>query len=211
LAVLAVAALCGLVLTGVGWIRLRRWRQFTAGRQAVLATVVAAGPRALSLRWSAGDAGPVEVEVDAGPAVAARWRALLQQGPPPLEEPDFEDPHGWDTVAVWYDPGGSPPAMLATHVESARTGPSVLITLGVLTVVFASLAAIPSVLLGTIGLTQAIVAALFGAAAIRALRRAQRRPPPRDRRPVTAEVLACTAVALFLGFGAAAAIVAAFA
>jgi hypothetical protein len=100
--------------------------------------------------------------------------------------------------------------MLAAHVESARTGPSVLITLGVMTVVFASLAAIPPVLLATIGLTQAIVAALFGAAAVRALRRAHRRAPL-DRRSVTAEVLACMAVALFLGSGAAAAIVAAFA
>ncbi len=205
----AVAALCGLVIVGVAWIRLRRWRRFTVGRQTVLATVVAAGPGELLLRWSTGDAGPVEVTVDVGTQVATQWRTRLEQGPPPVEEPDFEDRDGWDTVAVWYDPDGSPAAMLAQQVEAAKMAPAVLLTLGVLTFVFSLLAAIPSVLLGTLGLAQATVAGLFGATAISTLRRALRLPPPRGWRPILVEAATCGFVALFLGVGATAAIVAA--
>src|SRR5688572_12905511 len=146
---LAIPVLCGLVLIGIGWIRLRHWRRFTTGRQPVMAMVVAAGQRELSLRLSTGGARPVELTVEVGTQVAARWSALLRQGPPPLEEPDFEDPHGWDTVSIRYDPDGVPPAMLTERVESAKVGPTVLATLGVVTVIFAALAVVPSVLLGT--------------------------------------------------------------
>lgn len=205
----AVAALCGLVIIGVGLIRLRRWRRFTAGRQTVLAAVVAAGPRELSLRWSTGDAGPVEVTVNVGTQVATQWRTRLQQGPPPVEEPDFEDSDGWDTVAVWYDPDGSPAAMLTQQVEAAKTTPTVLLTLGMLTFVFSLLAAIPSVLLDVLGLAQATIAAFFGATAISTLRRVLRRPPARGWRPVLVEAATYGLVALFLGVGATAAIVAA--
>jgi hypothetical protein len=178
------------------------------------ATVVAATERSLVVRLPiegaapVEDAAPIEVTVAVAPALAAGWRRQLELGPPPVEEPDFDDAHGWDQVAISYAPGSSPEVLLGDQLDDAKTFPAMLTTLGVLTVVFAVLGLSQAVLLCALGLATGTVAAVFAAGAASVLRRTARQPAPRPWASATTQAAGAATVAVLLGTGAVAMIIA---
>jgi hypothetical protein len=188
--VVAVAVLTGLVLGGTGLLLLRRRRRFAAGRQILAATVTAVTDEALVLRLPAGESVTVPVAAE----LAARWRRQLAHGPGPFEEPDLQDPAGWDEVPVSYAPDASPPVVLSQALDDARTLPLVLVTLGGLTVGAALLALSIPILLAVLGTATGAVALLLGAGLLRT-----RRGPGSVALAVTVFLfLAATAAAMFV-------------
>jgi hypothetical protein len=185
-------AVAGLLLSGVGVLTLRRLRRFIAGRQSMSATVTATTAADLLLRLPTGETATVRV----GPQAASRWRQQLAHGPGPFEEPDLQDPSGWDEVQVSYAPNATPQVVLTQTLDDARTKPTVLVTLGLLTATSALLALSVPVLLGVLSLISAAVAVMLGFGLIR------------TNRTVSSVVLAA-AVVVFLGGAAIAMVVAA--
>lgn len=186
---LLVVAGLGLLVAGAGWVRLARWRRFAGGRRLVNAVVV--GARDRTLRLLLGGSEPV-LSVDVGPAVAASWALRLDLGPPPVDEPEYDDGSHWDQVAVSYQPGVEPEVILADRLADARSGAVAAIVLGLLIAGFALLGLAPAVLLGALGSVTAVVAAGFAVAAVQAVR----------VRHSAKEVALHTIVALFLGVAA---------
>jgi hypothetical protein len=166
---LLVVAGLGLLVAGAGWVRLARWRRFAGGRRLVNAVVVGARDRTLRLRLLLGGSEPV-LSVDVGPAVAASWALRLDLGPPPVDEPEYDDGSHWDRVAVSYQPGVEPEVILADGLADARSAVVAAIVLGLLIAGFALLGLAPAVLLGALGSVTAVVAAGFAATGVQAVR-----------------------------------------
>jgi hypothetical protein len=185
----AVVALVGVVLTGIGAMRLRGWRRSSTGRHDIPATVIAAGQGNLLLRLHTEQAREIDVIVP--PRLAEDWRKRLAQGPPPVEEPDYEDPYQWDEVLVSYAPNGNPEALLSEQHELARQGPLVQYSVGLLLIVFGVVALYSRILLVALGVISGLLAILFTRAAWRGGQRAVL--------ALTAVFLACTAAACVFG------------
>jgi hypothetical protein len=186
----------GLAMAGTGWPWLRRRQRFSASRQAVMATVVAAEPGRLVCRLpSAYHAQRAEVRIAVPARLAADWGKRLACGPPPSQEPDYEGPvvAGWDQVEVSYLPGGSPEAMLGLQVELA-TRPALLLTVcGLMFAVLGALMFYPPVLLVVLGSASALIAVALAGFYISGHRRGVARVP------AVSGVIGMILLVLFLG------------